>query len=256
MQQSIEESLLPSSEPTRPLIVLTNDDGIHAPGLHFLLDCVRDKGDIIVLAPDSPRSGQSSAITVNSALRIRLEDEYEGCQMYSINGTPVDCVKLGMFAVVPRRPDLLLAGVNHGSNSGTSVIYSGTMGAVMEGCMLGIPSAGFSLLHSSWAADFTECGPIIDTVVNDILQNGLPDGICLNVNIPARCKPEGLKYCKASQGYWTDEYAEYRDPNGRPFYFLTGHFVDNDPDDPETDNYWLSRNWATAVRVKTDMSAD
>lgn len=250
---TIEPSSMSDTD-SRPLIVITNDDGIHAPGLDYLIETVSDFGDIIVLAPDAPRSGQSSAITVNSALRIRLEEESEGCKKYSINGTPVDCVKLGMYAVVPKRPDLLLAGVNHGSNSGTSVIYSGTMGAVIEGCFLGIPSAGFSLLHNSWNADFSECGPIIREVVADMLKNGLPQDICLNVNIPANCKPLGLKHCKASQGYWTDEYAEYRDPNGRPFYFLTGRFVDRDPDDPETDNYWLSRQWATLVRVKTDMS--
>ncbi|MCH5319512.1 MAG: 5'/3'-nucleotidase SurE [Paramuribaculum sp.] len=256
MEEKTEEYVKQPQEGARPLIVLTNDDGIHAPGLHYLLDTVKDLGDIIVLAPDGPRSGQSSAITVNTALRIRLEEESEGCRIYCINGTPVDCVKLGMYAVVPRKPDLLLAGVNHGSNSGTSVIYSGTMGAVIEGCFLGIPSAGFSLLHTSWSADFSECGPIIREVTEDMLRNGLPSGICLNVNIPAHCKPQGLKYCRASQGYWTDEYAEYRDPNGRPFYFMTGRFIDLDPDDPETDNYWLEREWATAVRVRTDMSAD
>ena len=240
----------------KPLIVLTNDDGIQAPGLHFLLDTVRDLGDIIVIAPESAQSGQSSAITVNKALRIRKEDEREGCTLYSINGTPVDCVKLGMYAIVPRKPDLLLAGINHGSNSGTSVIYSGTMGAVIEGCFLGIPSVGFSLLQTSWSADFSESRKIVREVSEKVLNEGLEEGICLNINIPANCKPKGLKWCKASQGYWTDEYAEYIDPNGRPFYFMTGRFVYRDPEDPNTDNYWLQRGWATGVRVKTDMSAD
>lgn len=251
-----EDMDMTEAESQRPLIVITNDDGIGAPGLRYLIDTVKDMGDIIVLAPDSPRSGQSSAITVNQMLRIKLEEESEGLQIYRINGTPVDCVKLGMYAVVPRRPDLLLAGVNHGSNSGTSVIYSGTMGAVIEGCFLGIPSVGFSLLHSSWTADFSECGPIIRDVSEETLRYGLPQGICLNVNIPAQCKPLGLKRCKASQGYWTDEYTEYRDPNGKPFYLLTGRFVDKNPDDDTTDNYWLARQWATLVRVNVDMSAD
>lgn len=240
---------------SRPLIFITNDDGVDSPGIRYLIETVADMGTVIVVAPDAPRSGQASAISVNTPLSVTRKPDIAGAEVYSINGTPVDCVKLGMHAVVPRRPDIILSGINHGSNSGNSVIYSGTMGAVIEGCMIGIPAIGYSLLHHSWAADFSQCGDIVRHITSQVLGTGLPPEICLNVNIPARCTPEGIKVVRAAKGHWTEEYVEYTTPHGSPFYWLTGKFVNSEPDSPDTDEYWLQRRYATVVPVRPDQSA-
>lgn len=239
---------------SRPLIFITNDDSIDAPGLYALIDSVADLGDIIVVAPLSPQSGKASAITVESPLRFTNRPDYSGAKMLAVNGTPVDCVKLGLYAATGRRPDLLLSGINHGSNSGNSVIYSGTMGAVMEGCMNGIPAIGFSLLHHSIKADFSQCRNTVRTVTEHVLSHGLDEQVCLNVNIPAKCTPKGIKVTEASRGRWTEEYATYTDPHGHPFYLLTGKYIDDDPDNPATDNYWLDRQYATIVPVRPDQT--
>lgn len=239
----------------RKLIFITNDDGVTAPGIRHLTSLVKDYADIIVVAPDGPRSGQASAITVETPLRIKEIEKSDGISIYSVNGTPVDCVKLGMHAIVPRRPDLLLSGINHGSNAGNCVVYSGTMGAAIEGCLIGIPSIGFSMLSHSWKADFTPCDRIVKAIVKSVLSNGLPQDVCLNVNIPAGCTPQGLKVVRAASGHWTEEYREYQSPGGRPFYMLTGQFVNHEPDSDETDEYWLKRDYATLVPVKPDPTA-
>jgi len=239
----------------KPLILISNDDGADAPGLHYLIDRVRHLGDIIAVAPKLPQSGMSSAITVNNPLRINLHEDYNGVPVYSVTGTPVDCVKLALHTIVPRRPDVMLSGVNHGSNSGNSVIYSGTMGATMEAAMTGIPSVGYSLLHHSLAADFSETGKWIELITKRVMDNGLPDGICLNVNFPAKCKIEGIKTVRAARGYWTQEYTEYTDPHGKPFYWLTGRFHNIEPDDNQTDEYWLAQGYGSVVPVRMDQSA-
>lgn len=238
----------------RPLIFISNDDGIEAPGLRYLIETVSPVGHVIVAAPTSAQSGKASAITVDEPLRIERRPDCCGAEMYAINGTPVDCVKLGLHAILPKKPDLMLSGINHGSNSGNSLIYSGTMGAAMEACMAGIDAVGFSLLHHSWEADFSQCGPVIRRIIEQVLTQGLPKGICLNVNIPARCIPKGIKVTESSRGQWTEEYQEYTDPHGRKFYLLTGRYIDNDPDNPDTDNYWLDRQYATVVPVLPDQT--
>ena len=239
----------------RPLILITNDDSIEAPGLRARVDVAVEIGDVVVAAPSEPMSGQSSAITVTTPLRIREHDSYRGAKMYSVNGTPVDCVKLALHALFDRKPDLLLSGINHGSNSGNSIVYSGTMGAVIEGCMVGIPSIGYSLLDHSHSADFSESQPWIRQITSAVADRGLANGICLNVNIPAGCRPEGVKVVRAALGRWTEEYVDYTDPMGRPFYLLTGRFLNEEPDADDTDEYWLKRGYVTVVPVKTDMSA-
>lgn len=238
----------------RPLILIANDDGINAPGIHELINYVADMGQIVAIAPDAPRSGQSSAISVNKVLRVTRHDDYNGAEMYSINGTPVDCVKLGMHAVLPRRPDLILSGINHGSNSGNSIIYSGTMGAVLEGCMLGIPSIGFSYLSHDEKADISVCRDVVRTVTSKVMERGLPHDICLNVNIPKSDHINGIKVVRAARGFWTEEYADYIDPHGKPFYWLTGKFHNEEPDNPLTDHYWLDRGYASVVPCLPDQS--
>lgn len=239
----------------RPIILVSNDDGIEAPGIHRLVECVADLGEVYVVAPDSARSGQSSAMTVDSPLRLKEHETYMGARMFSVNGTPVDCVKLAFHCVVPRRPALMVSGINHGSNSGNSAIYSGTMGAAFEACMSGIPSVGFSLLHHSWKADFTRCLPFVKAIASKVLTEGLPSGVCLNVNFPARVEIEGVKVVRAALSHWTDEYADMTDPHGRPFYWLTGRQVNEEEGNAETDLYWLDRNYATVVPCRADQSA-
>ena len=243
-------------ENTRPLILITNDDSIDAPGIHHLAECVRSLGDIYIVAPAHPHSGQSSALTVGSPLRItELPSDKEGVRLFTVNGTPVDCIKLALHAIVPRKPDIVLSGINHGSNSSVNIIYSGTMGAVLEACIQGIPAVGFSLLHHSLKADFTFSTAFVAAIASKILATGLPEGVCLNVNIPAKVIPEGIKVCRAARGRWTDEYKRYLDPMGVPFYWLTGHFIDEEPNADDTDEYWLRRRYVTVVPVSVDQTA-
>lgn len=243
-------------ENTRPLILITNDDSIEAPGIHHLVECVRKLGDVYVVAPAHPHSGQSAALTVGAPLMIKElpQPEAHNVRLFTVNGTPVDCIKLALHTIVPRRPDLILSGINHGSNAGINVTYSGTMGAVMEGCMQGIPSVGFSLLHHSMKADFSLSSEFVTEITEKVLAEGLPDYICLNVNIPAKVKPEGVKVCRAARGHWSEEYKRYIDPSGNPFYWLTGRFVNTEPDADDTDEYWLKRRHISVVPVCPDMS--
>ncbi|MCM1293600.1 MAG: 5'/3'-nucleotidase SurE [Bacteroides sp.] len=238
----------------QPFILISNDDGVDAPGLKALVEAVAEMGEIVVVAPATAQSGKASAITVDSPLRLIPHAPICGAKTFAVTGTPVDCIKLGLYAAVDRRPDLVLSGINHGSNSGNSVIYSGTMGAVMEACMVGIPAIGFSLLHHSWAADFSKCAEPIRTITANVINNGLPQDLCLNVNIPARCTPKGIRVAEASRGYWTEEYVKYTDPHGKDFYWLTGRYVDEDPDNSLTDNYWLDREYVSVVPVRPDQT--
>lgn len=240
---------------TRPLILISNDDSIAAPGLLRLVDCCPPDADIIVVAPQEQHSGQSSALTVGAPLRINALPDYGPARLFTVSGTPVDCIKLALSAIVPRTPDLVLAGINHGSNSGCNVIYSGTMGAVLEGCNVGITSCGFSLLHHSLKADFSLSAPLVTAIIADLLRSPLPEGVCLNVNIPARIVPAGVKVCRAARGHWTEEYRKYLDPSGAPFYWLTGSFVNLEPDADDTDEYWLARGYMSVVPVAVDQTA-
>lgn len=239
----------------RPLIFITNDDGYEAPGLKHLVRIAATLGDVVAGAPDTPQSAKSSALTVNAPLEIKSHPAIDGAQIYSITGTPVDCVKVSMHAIIDRKPDLILSGINHGSNAAVNNIYSGTMGAAMEGCILGIPSVGFSLLNHSMDADFTPLTPFITEIIKDVLAKGLPEDICLNVNFPAGGTPDGIKVVRAARGRWTEEYADYTSPHGKPFYWLTGTFHNDEPDNPDTDEYWLARNYGTVVPIRPDQTA-
>ena len=236
-------------------ILICNDDGIQSKGIHELVDLVHDLGDVYVVAPDGARSAQSSAMTVNAALRITEHEPYNGARMFSVNGTPVDCVKLAMHRVLPARPDLMLSGINHGSNAGNSIIYSGTLGAAFEACMQGIPSIGYSLLSHAADADFSECRSYIRDITLKVIEHGLPADVCLNVNFPARTAIRGLRVCRAARSHWTEEYAEYQDPHGNPFYWLTGKLINDEPGATDTDLYWLSQQYATIVPATPEQTA-
>lgn len=237
----------------RPLILVSNDDGIDAPGVHTLIDVLVEFGDVVTVCPETHMSGQSMALTCNSPLRITRLENYEGALMYKVNGTPVDCVKLAMYTVLDRKPDLVVSGINHGSNAAVNVVYSGTMGAAMEGCAIGIPSVGFSLTSHSYDADMKASIPFIRKIISGILRDGLPAGICLNVNIPDCVNgPSGMRLTKACKGYWSDEYREYTDPNGKKFYWLTGKFVNVEPDNEDTDEWCLAHGIVSVVPVALD----
>lgn len=242
----------------RPLILIANDDGISARGLRHLIDCVNQMdldAEIYAVAPAGHCSGMSSAITVNGPLHLIEHPDYESAKMFAVTGTPVDCVKLGIHAALPRIPDLMLSGVNHGSNSGNSNIYSGTMGAAMEACMIGIPAIGFSLLTHDPDADFSETTPFIKRIIATVKEKGLPKGVCLNVNMPKNCVPKGIKVTACAEGRWTEEYQDYTSPHGQKFYWLTGQYVDFDPENPAGDNYWLRRDYVTVTPIRPDQTA-
>ena len=241
-------------EQNKPLILITNDDGINARGVFYLAEAVKEMGDVYIVAPNAAQSGQSSAMSMKTPLRITEYPERDGIKVYSVNGTPVDCVKLALHTIVPRRPDLLLSGINHGSNAGNNIIYSGTMGAVLETCMLGIPSIGYSYLSHSPEADFTNTLPFLKSITQRVIEQGLPTDICLNVNFP-KSEIKGAKVVRAARGYWTEEYANYVDPQGKPFYLLTGNFKNAEPEAEDTDYYWLDRGYASIVPARPDQSA-
>lgn len=243
---------------TKPLVLIANDDGIDARGLRHLIDCVRAElphAEIYAVAPAGHCSGMSSAITCDSPLSIIDRPDHNGARMFAVTGTPVDCVKLAIHAIVPRTPDLMLSGINHGSNSGNSNIYSGTMGAAMEACMIGIPAIGFSLLSHDPDADFSATTPHVRRVIASVMANGLPDGVCLNVNMPTTPVINGIKVTECAAGRWTEEYTDYSSPHGKKFYWLTGVYVDFDPENPAGDNYWLKRGYVTATPIRPDQTA-
>lgn len=242
----------------RPLILISNDDGIDARGLHHLIDCVNAMhidAEIYAVAPAGHCSGMSSAITADGPLRLIEHPDYNGARMFAVTGTPVDCVKLGLHAALPRYPDLMLSGVNHGSNAGNSNIYSGTMGAAMEACMAGIPAIGFSLLDHHPDADFTNTTPFIQKIAALVLEKGLPKGVCLNVNMPKNCVPEGIKVTTCAPGRWTEEFKDYTSPHGQKFYWLAGDYVDFEPENPAGDTYWLKRRYVTVTPIRPDQTA-
>lgn len=239
----------------KPLILITNDDGIEARGIEFLAKQVAPLGDVVVVAPDSPRSGQSCAITVTNPLRLFKVKEDGNIKYYKTTGTPVDCIKLAMNSVLERRPDIILSGINHGSNSGVSTMYSGTMGAAYEGAIIGIPSVGFSLCDHSPEADFSPCSEVIQKVTMSVLEKGLPASVCLNVNVPVGVEIKGIKVCKQAMGYWTEEYEKRVDSHNREFYWLTGYFVNTSPKGEDTDEELLSQGYITIVPTSCDRTA-
>jgi 5'-nucleotidase len=240
----------------KPLILLSNDDGYEAKGLVSLIEIIRSCGDLVVVAPDSPRSGMSTAITVTTPLRIKLVSEEEGLKIFKSNGTPVDCVKLALNQILKdKKPDIVLSGINHGTNSSVAIHYSGTMGAVLEACMNGIPAIGFSLDDHSFDADFCPSGPFIRKITEEVLKNGLPADCCLNVNIPQTHDLKGIRLCRQANGRWIEEFEKREHPKGGNYYWLTGNFHNDEPDAPDTDMYALNEGFISIVPSKIDMTS-
>jgi 5'-nucleotidase len=241
----------------RKLILVSNDDGVQALGLASLIDCVRSFGDVFVVAPEKGESGKSHAITISVPVRVTKHHEEKGLVIYSCTGTPVDAVKLAINQLLPRRPDYILSGINHGSNSSISVLYSGTMGAAIEGCLNGIPSIGFSVLDHQPNADFTLAKKIVTKVFSAVLKNGFPENICLNVNIPKIKEKDlkGIRICRQSKGVWKEEYERRVDPHHGEYFWLTGDFDNFEPEARETDEWVLKRNYVSIVPIQTDLTA-
>ena len=239
----------------RPIILLTNDDGVNAKGIHALAEAVSGLAQIVVVAPDGARSGQSGAITPNQVLRVMLQRTASNYWEYATTGTPVDCVKLALDNVLPRHPDLILSGINHGLNSGVSILYSGTMGAVLEGCVMQIPSIGFSLDSFSPDADFAPAQKFVRRLVKRVLSEGLPKCICLNVNIPKGDDIAGVRVVRQTSGCWTQEYTPRVDEQGRSGYWLGGSFHNRELEAEDTDEWALSHGYISVVPCRVDMTA-
>lgn len=236
-------------------VLVTNDDGITAPGIRNLINFVKEFGEVTVVAPDKPQSGMGHAITTNATLHLQ-EMDIEGVKAYSCSGTPVDCVKIAVNKILHQKPDILVSGINHGSNSSINVIYSGTMSAAMEGAIEGIPSIGFSLCDHSIDADFSACGDYVKKIVRRTIDKGMPEGVCLNVNIPALDKEliKGFKVCRQAKANWEEEFDERVDPRGKTYYWLTGKFVNYD-EGMDTDQWALENNFVSVVPVKYDVTS-
>jgi 5'-nucleotidase len=241
----------------KPLIFVTNDDGITSPGIAFLVKTALKFGEVVVIAPDKPQSGMGHAITINSMLRIQ-KSTFHGVEIeYSCSGTPVDCVKMAVNKVLTRKPDLVLSGINHGSNSSINVIYSGTMSAAIEGALEGAPSIGFSLCDYNINADFSQAAPYIEKIISGVLKSGLPEGVCLNVNIPPLQQDvlKGIKVCRQAKANWIEEFDERHDPAGRPYYWLTGKFVNFEPESTDTDEWALANDYISVVPTQCDLTS-
>jgi 5'-nucleotidase len=240
----------------KPLILVTNDDGITAPGILALMQTMSRIGEVIVVAPDKPQSGSGHAITINSTLRINKVNIENVSEAYSCSGTPVDCVKMAVNHIMKRKPDLLVSGVNHGPNYSINVIYSGTMSAAVEGALENIPSIGFSLLDYSIDADF-ECSKVIaETLAKKVLKNGLPQGVCLNVNIPKLHYNEimGIKVCRQATANWEEEFDVRKDPSGKEYFWMTGSFKNYDSGS-DTDIWALENSYVSVVPTQFDLTA-
>ena len=243
--------------PEQPVILVTNDDGIFAPGITFLAKVASRFGRIIVVAPDKPQSGMGHAITINSTLRIQKTNYHNAEMEYACSGTPVDCVKMAVNHILKKRPDLVVSGINHGSNSSINVIYSGTMSAAIEGALEGTPSIGFSLCDYAMEADFAQAEKFISNIIEESLKNKMPKGVCLNVNIP-KLKEEdfkGIKVVRQARANWVERFEERKDPYGREYYWLTGEFVNFEPESTDTDEWALANDYISVVPTQADLTA-
>ncbi len=242
--------------PKRPLILVCNDDGITAPGIRNLVEIAGESGEVVVVAPDSPQSGMGHAITIGAPLRITEEKIFPGVKSYSCTGTPVDCVKLATGIILDRKPDLLVSGINHGSNYSISVVYSGTLSAAMEGAIEGIPSIGFSLCDYDWNADFQGSRDVAALLIERALSRRMPDGTLLNVNIPALPAKDlcGIKVTRQAIGRWEEQFDKRMDPQGRDYFWLTGQFVQEDEGE-DTDTWALKNGFVSVCPVEFDLTA-
>jgi 5'-nucleotidase len=242
----------------RPLILVSNDDGITAKGIRTLVEAAADLGDVIVVAPNSPQSGMGHAITIHSPLKIYQSDVFPQVKAcYESSGTPADCVKLAKYYVLKGSPpDLVVSGVNHGSNTSISILYSGTMSAAIEGAIEGVPAIGFSLCDYGKDADFSHTVPYIKKIISQVLEKSLPKGVALNVNFPKKQEQEiqGIKICRQAIAHWQEVFDERQDPYGRSYLWLAGSFVNHDKGN-DTDEWAIANNYVSVVPSLFDLTA-
>lgn len=242
----------------KPLILVTNDDGITAHGIRTLVALMNEIGSVVVVAPNSPQSGMGHAITIANPIRLYPSDIYGSIPAYECSGTPADCVKLAKHHVLKdRAPDLVVSGINHGANSSISVLYSGTMSAAIEGAIEGIPSIGFSLNDFTRQPDFSHVRAHLLAIVEGVLSRGMARGTALNVNFPARsAEPlKGIRICRQANAKWQEVFDERRDPHGRRYFWLAGDFVNFDPHAEDTDEYALAQNYTSVVPCQYDLTS-
>jgi len=241
----------------RPLILVTNDDGITAPGVRSLIRIMNKIGDVVVVAPDRPQSGMGHAITVNNVLYCNPITIDEGPQIeYSCSGTPADCVKMAINEILNRHPDLCVSGINHGANSSINVIYSGTMSAAVEAGIEGVPAIGFSLLDYNYRADFKQAEDFVRDITLAALEKGIPEGVTLNVNIPKLKKNDikGVKICRQANAYWREDFDKRKSPFGQEYYWLSGELINQDKGE-DTDLWALDNGYISVVPVMFDLTA-
>lgn len=247
-----------NSASKKPLILVTNDDGITSSGIRTLVELMQTLGDVVVVAPNSPQSGMGHAITIGEPLRLYASEIFDNVDEYECSGTPADCVKIAKHHVLKDRvPDLVVSGINHGSNSSISVLYSGTMSAAIEAAIEGIPAIGFSLCDHKENADFSHVGEHILAITKKALKEGIPKGVALNVNIPAKSgiPIKGIKVCKQAHAKWQERFDYRVDPNGRGYFWMAGEFVNYDREKEDTDEWALENNYVSLVPCKYDMTA-
>jgi 5'-nucleotidase len=241
----------------KPLILVTNDDGISAPGIRTLIAIMSEIGEVVVVAPDKPQSAMGHAITINNTLYLnKMSADGSSIIEYNCSGTPVDCVKLAVNEILHRKPDLCVSGINHGSNSSINVIYSGTMSAAVEAGIEGIPAIGFSLLDYDWNADFSQIKSYVKKIAMEVLKNKLPNGVVLNVNLPKLKENEikGIKICRQAKALWMEKFDKRKTPQGKDYYWLTGEFVNEDKGE-DTDEWALKNGYVSIVPIQFDMTA-
>ncbi|MDC6470742.1 5'/3'-nucleotidase SurE [Flavobacteriales bacterium] len=237
------------------LILITNDDGYSSKGIKALINAVKNLGKILIVAPDSPQSGMGHAISVNKPIRCYKTNFFDSVEAYCCTGTPVDCIKMGLYLLKNKKPDLILSGINHGSNVSTNILYSGTMSAAVEGALSGIPSVGYSLTDYSDDADFQYSEKIVQIISKKVIKEGLKKGTCLNVNIPniKENQIKGIKVCRQGRAFWDDTFDHRKDPLGKDYYWLTGSFSSKEQA-IDTDINYLENNYVTIVPTQFDMT--
>jgi 5'-nucleotidase len=242
---------------SKPLILVSNDDGITSKGIRVLVSVMKKIGDVVVVAPDSPQSGMGHAITIGETLRLYEEDIFEDVLAFKSSGTPADCVKLAKHYVLKdRTPDLVVSGINHGSNTSISVLYSGTMSAAIEGALEGLPSIGFSLCDYSSKADFSHLEEWVEKIARQVLERGIAKGVALNVNFPPKRNEaiKGIKICRQADAKWQEEFAERYDPTGRKYFWMAGNFVNFDKGE-DNDEWAIANNYISIVPCQYDLTA-
>ncbi|HEY8933701.1 MAG TPA: 5'/3'-nucleotidase SurE [Cyclobacteriaceae bacterium] len=242
----------------RPLILVSNDDGITSKGISTLINVMKQIGDVVVVAPDGPQSGMGHAITVGETLRLESSTLFDGVQAYECSGTPADCVKMARHFVLRggRQPNIVVSGINHGSNTSISVLYSGTMSAAIEGAIEGTPAIGFSLCDYSHDADFSHTEEYIRKITLQVLAKGLPVGVALNVNFPKKSNEsiKGIRVCRQANAKWVEEFDQRHDPNGRRYFWMAGSFVNFDKGE-DNDEWAIANNYVSVVPCQFDLTA-